>query len=377
MAWLPRMLWRASSSRFRNTAPHVPHRSGSSRLAGGLWPGRATPTTVGWARRATSSGGLRRSCSRRSAGPPNVLRQTPHTDTTTIRTSSDPVAVPRGPCCGLSNGSRSRFPSVSGRGSESGLQGYGVGTGLSKGDLGQVPDRKAHRRGDEALRVRLVMQRVGAGRVPRSDDDPRMKDDLLESAITGGSLPHPSLSGIRVRHHPDPVHGAEMKVPEHVAGGEGRDQEFFRIPASGISAERGIRRAEEGRPAVRADLERSVVRIVPIGAGPAIPGPLGPSSIGVNSFHCAQERAGALSGSATRFGKDGTGRLKGMRSLRDPLRTMLPSPESVPSESPIRHTCPICEGELSPPVSGSVHCYVYCRTCGTEYELDDPRLACA
>ncbi len=50
-----------------------------------------------------------------------------------------------------------------------------------------------------------------------------------------------------------------------------------------------------------------------------------------------------------------------------------PGSESVlPNPFPSR--CPVCEGLLSPPVSGDVHCYVYCLRCGTEFQLDDPRL---
>jgi transcription elongation factor Elf1 len=37
-------------------------------------------------------------------------------------------------------------------------------------------------------------------------------------------------------------------------------------------------------------------------------------------------------------------------------------------------SCPLCGGELTEPTSGDVHCYVQCRSCGEQFEMDDPRL---
>jgi hypothetical protein len=45
------------------------------------------------------------------------------------------------------------------------------------------------------------------------------------------------------------------------------------------------------------------------------------------------------------------------------------------SSPPVRvRDCPECHGTLSEPVSGDLHCYVYCLACGAEFTLDDPRL---
>jgi len=44
-------------------------------------------------------------------------------------------------------------------------------------------------------------------------------------------------------------------------------------------------------------------------------------------------------------------------------------------EAPVRADCPDCGGRLSEPVSGAVHCFRKCETCGEEFQLDDPRLA--
>lgn len=37
--------------------------------------------------------------------------------------------------------------------------------------------------------------------------------------------------------------------------------------------------------------------------------------------------------------------------------------------------CPRCGGNLTEPVSGDVHCYRECTSCGTRFEMDDPELA--
>ena len=56
--------------------------------------------------------------------------------------------------------------------------------------------------------------------------------------------------------------------------------------------------------------------------------------------------------------------------------TMLSPTDDSGARSPDSPSkCPVCQGTLSPPVSGDVHCYVYCQRCGAEFQLDDPRLA--
>lgn len=45
-----------------------------------------------------------------------------------------------------------------------------------------------------------------------------------------------------------------------------------------------------------------------------------------------------------------------------------------PRSGGMARACPKCGGGLSEPVSGQVHCFVYCLTCQSEFQLDDPRL---
>jgi rubredoxin len=42
--------------------------------------------------------------------------------------------------------------------------------------------------------------------------------------------------------------------------------------------------------------------------------------------------------------------------------------------APRNATCPDCGGSLSEPVSGDVHCYVLCSSCGHRFDLSDPRV---
>jgi hypothetical protein len=36
--------------------------------------------------------------------------------------------------------------------------------------------------------------------------------------------------------------------------------------------------------------------------------------------------------------------------------------------------CPDCDGPLSEPISGDVHCYLQCLQCGHRFDLKDPRI---
>jgi transcription elongation factor Elf1 len=42
--------------------------------------------------------------------------------------------------------------------------------------------------------------------------------------------------------------------------------------------------------------------------------------------------------------------------------------------APRTTACPDCGGLLSEPVSGDVHCYVHCMSCGHRFDLNDPRV---
>jgi hypothetical protein len=45
--------------------------------------------------------------------------------------------------------------------------------------------------------------------------------------------------------------------------------------------------------------------------------------------------------------------------------------------SPSPGVCPDCGGRLSEPISGEVHCYVECRSCGNRFDLKDGRIVLA
>src|SRR5947209_18541686 len=76
-----------------------------------------------------------------------------------------------------------------------------------------------------------------------------------------------------------------MQIPEHVAGGEAGDQEFFRIVAGPIAAKARIAGALNLRLAFRGDDVIAPVSLVAPGAFAIVAGPIYVDLIGV-LLHC-------------------------------------------------------------------------------------------
>src|SRR5260221_199377 len=102
-------------------------------------------------------------------------------------------------------------------------------------------NREIHRVGDETFLVRLVMQpprgfqiRSGGDRYPW----PQRHFQETPAAVRG--FFHDPARVVLVVEDDDLVDGAQMQIPEHVAGRKRRDQQFFRVVARGVAAKRGV-----------------------------------------------------------------------------------------------------------------------------------------
>ena len=125
-----------------------------------------------------------------------------------------------------------------------------AGESSLRSPLSEVTRLVAHgevdRGGDEAERRRLVVQLLGAlDHAGLGDGHDRAQHDVLEMPAAVGRLDHHALGDVFVGGHDHAVDGAAVEVREHVALAERRHEQQLGIPAVGVAAEGGIRRARD------------------------------------------------------------------------------------------------------------------------------------
>lgn len=111
-----------------------------------------------------------------------------------------------------------------------------------------MQDREVDRPSDEALRVCGAVKLLGLLDHRRLRDQyRRIQRHFDELAAAIGFLDHAADRLIAVVENDDPSGSCQTEVPEHVALGEGGNEQFLGVPSLRVTAERGIGAAEKFR----------------------------------------------------------------------------------------------------------------------------------
>lgn len=106
--------------------------------------------------------------------------------------------------------------------------------------------REVHTAGNETLRGGFRMQGQGeflGGRI--GDLNFRVQRDLGKLSAAIGVHHQRAGGGVFIARDDYPVHDGHVQIREHVALGEGGDQELFRVPAVAVAVKGPIRRAQQ------------------------------------------------------------------------------------------------------------------------------------
>lgn len=129
-------------------------------------------------------------------------------------------------------------PESSGRPGAATLKPVGLPDRRLQLETGLDRHREIDRIGEEALRVRLVMQARRQDRVrPRRQPGMGPQRDHGEAPSPIGGFQHLALGLIIISGDDDAGLGAQMQIPELVAGAERSDQQLLGVPARGVAAE--------------------------------------------------------------------------------------------------------------------------------------------
>ena len=164
------------------------------------------------------------------------------------------------------------------------------------GDHRLAADREIKRIGDQAQRMRPVVQLMGERDiVAGGQGDLRSQHDGGEAArlsswiafAATGAFPHRALGVIEIGHDTNAGVGTQVQIPQLVAGRDGGHQQVFGIPARTVTPKGGVRGAFEARLATDTGHEIALIGGVMRGALAAIAGPLEINRIMVLSGrHC-------------------------------------------------------------------------------------------
>jgi hypothetical protein len=168
---------------------------------------------------------------------------------------------------------------------------------------GFVVHLERHRARDKAFLGGRIVQTAGDVLIRASRElGVRPQRDALELAGAVRLLDLHAGGVVAVCHDHDASVGAKVQIPELMTGGKRSDEQLRRIPSRRVAAKHRVRRASDGRFALRADLMRTRIGAVRRRASALIADPIETNRIGVTLVCNGLLRPAAI-------GEDSSGRI--------------------------------------------------------------------